>query len=71
VEEIVGKAPSWLPHYRTGPKSHKIGKSRGDHSGGLFLFVFNILNKEVLLVITNFNLLLSEMEKRKKYEVAN
>ena len=34
VEEIVGKGPSWLPHSREGPKSHKMGKPKGSPGGG-------------------------------------
>jgi len=34
VEEIVGKGPSWLPHSREGPKSHKMGKPKGSSGGG-------------------------------------
>ena len=34
VEEIVGKGPSWLPHSRDGPKSHKMGKTKGSKGGG-------------------------------------
>ena len=34
VEEIVGKGPSWLPHSREGPMSHKMGKPKGSSGGG-------------------------------------
>jgi len=34
AEEIVGKCPSWLPHSREGPKSHKMEKPRGRPGGG-------------------------------------
>ena len=34
AEEIVGKGPSWLPHSREGPKSHRMGKPKGSPGGG-------------------------------------
>jgi len=32
--EIVGKGPSWLPHSREDPTSHKMGKPKGSPGGG-------------------------------------
>lgn len=34
AEEIIGKWSSWLPHSREGPKSHQMGKPKGNPGGG-------------------------------------
>lgn len=34
AEEIVGKGPSWLPHSRESPNSHKMGKPKGSPGSG-------------------------------------